>query len=64
MGNNWNTAANWSGSAVPGAGDTAVFDGTSSKPVTINVNVSLSGAGGGLTRDRRATAGRSPRRLA
>ncbi len=48
VGNNWNTALNWSGGSVPGAGDTAVFDGTSVKPVTINVNINLSGAGGGL----------------
>jgi uncharacterized repeat protein (TIGR01451 family) len=47
--NNWNTAANWSGNAVPGVNDTAVFDGTSAKPADINVNVNLGGAAGGLT---------------
>ena len=46
--NNWNTAANWSGNAVPGVNDTAVFDGTSAKPADINVNVNLGGAAGGL----------------
>ncbi|HEY7526808.1 MAG TPA: hypothetical protein VIA82_08255, partial [Candidatus Limnocylindria bacterium] len=40
---NWNEAMNWSGAAVPGAADTAVFDATSSKAATINVNVSIAG---------------------
>ena len=47
--NNWNTAANWSGLAVPGVNDTAVFDGTSAKNANLNVNVNLGGATGGLT---------------
>lgn len=44
--NNWNTAANWNGDAVPQAGDTVTFPDSS--PVdsrTINVNVSISLAG-------------------
>ena len=41
--NLWNDALNWSGVAVPGAADTAVFDGTSAKPATLNINVSVSG---------------------
>ena len=40
---NWNEALNWSGSAVPGAADTAIFDGTSSKAATLNVNVNIAG---------------------
>ncbi|MCA9968905.1 MAG: hypothetical protein KC425_01755, partial [Anaerolineales bacterium] len=34
--NNWSTAENWSGDQVPGAGDTVVFDGTSSKDAAID----------------------------
>ena len=46
------------GSAVPGAADTAIFDGTSSKAATLNVNVNIAGLsinagyGGGLTARR------------
>ena len=41
--NNWSEAANWSGDAVPVAGDVAVFDGTSTKDATIDTNFSLAG---------------------
>lgn len=41
--NNWSTAANWSGDTVPGSMDVAVFDGTSSKDATIDVNVNVAG---------------------
>src|SRR5215475_13226742 len=34
--NNWSEAANWSGDVVPGAGDIAVFDGTSTKDAVID----------------------------
>ena len=39
--NNWSLAANWSGGVVPVAADTVVFDGTSVKNVTIDVNASV-----------------------
>jgi hypothetical protein len=42
---NWNTALNWSGGAMPGAGNLAVFDGTciiNCSP-TINVGISVLG---------------------
>ena len=39
--NNWNTALNWSGGSVPGSGDNVIFDGTSTKNCTINVNISV-----------------------
>jgi hypothetical protein len=41
--NNWNTALNWAGGVVPTSGDTVVFDGTSTKNCTINVNISIVG---------------------
>ncbi len=41
--NNWNEAANWSGLAVPGAGDIASFDATSTKNATMNVAVNVGG---------------------
>ncbi len=34
--NNWSTLANWSGDTLPVAGDSVLFDGTSSKDVTMN----------------------------
>jgi len=40
-GNNWNTPANWSGSAIPTSNDTVVFNNTSSKNCIINVNVNV-----------------------
>ncbi len=40
--NNWSEAANWSSDTVPIAGDTAVFDGTSIKDATVDVNVTIS----------------------
>lgn len=36
--NNWSTAANWSSDTVPGSGDLAVFDGTSTKNSTIDAS--------------------------
>ncbi|MCM8795027.1 MAG: hypothetical protein NC819_04415 [Candidatus Omnitrophica bacterium] len=41
--NNWNTAANWSSNSIPGSGDTARFDSTSSKNCTINVSINVQG---------------------
>ena len=41
--NNWSTAANWSGDTVPSAQDVAIFDGTSTKSATINVNINVAG---------------------
>jgi formylmethanofuran dehydrogenase subunit C len=41
--NNWNTAGNWQGGAVPGSSDIALFDGTSNKNATINVASSVLG---------------------
>ena len=38
---NWSLAANWSGAVVPVAADTVVFDITSVKDATIDVNVSV-----------------------
>ena len=43
--NNWSEAANWSGGTVPGAGDVAVFDGTSTKDATIDAAFAGSVAG-------------------
>lgn len=40
--NNWSEAANWSDDIVPAAGDTVVFDATSTKNATLDVNVSIS----------------------
>ena len=40
--NNWSEAANWS-TAVPGSADIATFDGTSAKPATIDVSISVAG---------------------
>jgi hypothetical protein len=43
-GNNWNTAANWNPSGVPGTDDNAVFDsGYSTGNCTINTNVNVKG---------------------
>ena len=39
--NNWSEDANWSGDTEPGAGDIAVFDGTSTKNATIDVNINV-----------------------
>lgn len=43
--NNWSEAANWSGDTVPGSGDIAVFDGTSTKDATIDAAFAGSVAG-------------------
>src|SRR6266705_4496023 len=43
--NNWSEAANWSGDVVPGSGDVAVFDGTSTKDATIDPGYAGSVAG-------------------
>jgi hypothetical protein len=39
--NNWTTAANWTSDTTPGSGDTAIFDGTSTKAATIDLNVTV-----------------------
>src|SRR5258707_3350956 len=39
--NNWSEAANWSGDAVPVAGDNVTFDATSTKNATIDVNINV-----------------------
>ena len=39
--NNWSTAANWSADTLPVAGDTVTFNGTSTKPATIDVAVTV-----------------------
>lgn len=41
--NNWSEAANWSGDIVPGSGDVAIFDGTSTKDATIDTSISVDG---------------------
>ena len=41
--NNWSSALNWSSGILPGVGDTIIFDGTSVKNCTINVNISIVG---------------------
>lgn len=41
--NNWNEGANWSTNAVPGSADVAIFDGTSTKNLTINTAVNVQG---------------------
>ena len=41
--NNWNTLANWSTGAIPGSGDVAIFDGTSTADCNINANVDVAG---------------------
>src|SRR5882724_1154250 len=43
--NNWSEAANWSGDTIPGAGDVAIFDGTSTKDATIDAAFAGSVAG-------------------
>jgi hypothetical protein len=37
----WSTAGNWSGDVTPGAGDSAYFDATSTKSVSIPVNTTV-----------------------
>jgi hypothetical protein len=39
----WSTTGNWSTDTVPGAGDIAVFDATSTKAVSIPVATSIGG---------------------
>lgn len=41
--NNWSEGANWVGDSAPGTGDVAIFDGTSTKDVTIDTSVTVSG---------------------
>ena len=61
--NNWSDALNWSGNAVPGAADVASFDGTSAKPATMNVAVTINGLtiaaayGGTITQSAAVTIG-------
>lgn len=40
---NWNTASNWSGNAVPGPSDLALFDGTALENCVINSNINVAG---------------------
>jgi len=40
---NWSDTGNWSGNVVPGAGDIATFDATSSKNAVMNVVVNVGG---------------------
>jgi len=42
---NWNTLANWSGGAAPGAGNLAVFDSTCASNCSPTVNVSINVGG-------------------
>jgi hypothetical protein len=58
---NWSLAANWSGAVVPVAADTVVFDATSVKDVTIDVNVSVASVtvGAGYTGTLTQSAGRT-----
>ncbi|HEY7738314.1 MAG TPA: hypothetical protein VIC63_04710 [Candidatus Limnocylindria bacterium] len=39
----WSDPINWSSNLAPGAGDTALFDGTNTSNVAINANVSVQG---------------------
>jgi hypothetical protein len=41
--NNWSTAANWSGDSLPGTGDIATFDSTSTDNATIDANIDVGG---------------------
>ena len=41
--NNWSEAANWSGDTVPSASDIAIFNSTSTKDVTVDVPINISG---------------------
>ncbi len=41
--NNWDTATNWSGGAVPGPTDTALFTGAFDYPANINISPSVAG---------------------
>ena len=43
--NNWSEAANWSSDTVPGSGDVAIFDGTSTKDATVDPGFAGSVAG-------------------
>ena len=40
---NWSEAANWSDNIVPGSTDVAIFDGTSTRNATIDVDISIGG---------------------
>ncbi|HZO85264.1 MAG TPA: hypothetical protein VFC26_08630, partial [Verrucomicrobiae bacterium] len=41
--NNWSQPENWTDNTVPVSSDLVIFDGTSTKPVTIDVPVDVSG---------------------
>ncbi len=41
--NNWNEAANWSSDTIPGTGDIALFNATSTKDATIDASISVAG---------------------
>lgn len=47
--NNWSEDANWSGDVEPGAGDVAIFNGTSTKNATIDATFTGSLAGVNIT---------------
>jgi hypothetical protein len=38
-GASWSVAANWAGGVVPGAGDTAIFDGTNGANTSSTMNL-------------------------
>ncbi|MGH9821411.1 MAG: hypothetical protein ACRD43_14690, partial [Pyrinomonadaceae bacterium] len=40
--NNWSDAANWSDDIIPTSGDDVIFDGTSTKDATIDVDITVS----------------------
>jgi autotransporter-associated beta strand protein len=54
--NNWNTATNWSGNAVPVAGDTPVFGNQGAGSLTLNNNLAAATSFLGLTFNATAPA--------
>jgi hypothetical protein len=59
--NNWNTAGNWSGGAVPGSGNVALFSSSSTANCTINTAVNVAGLtmSSGYTRTITQSSGES-----
>src|SRR5215813_14530290 len=41
--NNWSSPLNWSGDVIPGPGDIAIFDATSTKDAIIDTSFSVAG---------------------
>lgn len=41
--NDWSNGDNWAGGSPPGSGDTAIFDGTSTKDATIDTDIDVGG---------------------